>query len=151
MTGNQHAPWGKTRILGTSRRGHYNPGPRNTYITRVPGKLVTASKPDQETDTAVHKSCEPTYTRPYTRAWLPSQRGPHVSSFELLPPARTPGENASNPDFSGKESTCNAGDASLIPRLGEGNGYSFQYSCLGNSMETGPWLQSMGSQRVRHD
>ena len=132
-------------------------GPGNTYITRVPGKLVTASKSDQETDTALHKSCEPTYTKPYTRAWQPSQRGPRAPSFELLPSARTPGENASNPDFkllkmrqvglprwhSGKESACNAGDASLIPGLGrcpgEGNGYSLQYSCLGNSMDRGAW------------
>ena len=33
---------------------------------------------------------------------------------------------------------------------GEGNGTSLQYSCLENSMEPGR-LQSMGSQRVRHD
>ena len=58
--------------------------------------------------------------------------------------------------LSGKEYGCNAGDASLIPELGrysgEGNGNPLQYSCLGN-----PWteelsrLQSVGSQRVRHD
>ena len=46
----------------------------------------------------------------------------------------------------GKESTCNAGDPSLIPGLGrshgEGNGYSGQYSGLENStdcMECSPW------------
>ena len=43
------------------------------------------------------------------------------------------------PDSSaGKESTCNAGDPSLIPVLGrsprEGNGYPLQYSGLENSM-----------------
>ena len=39
----------------------------------------------------------------------------------------------------GKESACNAGDPSLILGLGrspgEGNGYPFQYSCLGNPMD----------------
>ena len=43
----------------------------------------------------------------------------------------------------GKEFTCNAGDPGLIPGLGrspgEGNGYPFQYSCLGNPMDTGTW------------
>ena len=34
---------------------------------------------------------------------------------------------------------------------GEGNGHPLQYSCLENSMDRGAWLQSMGSQRVRHD
>ena len=40
-----------------------------------------------------------------------------------------------------KESTCNVGDLDLIPglgrSLGEGNGYPFQYSCLGNPMDRG--------------
>ena len=39
----------------------------------------------------------------------------------------------------GKESTCNSGDTSLIPRLawfpGEGSGNSLRYSYLGNSIE----------------
>ena len=39
----------------------------------------------------------------------------------------------------GKESTCNAGDPSLIPGLGrspgEGNGYPLQYSGQENSMD----------------
>ena len=43
----------------------------------------------------------------------------------------------------GKKSTCNAGDQGSIPELGrcpgEGNGYTFQYSCLENSMERGAW------------
>ena len=43
----------------------------------------------------------------------------------------------------GKESTCNAGDLGSIPGLGrspgEGNGCSFQYSCLENSMDRGAW------------
>ena len=44
------------------------------------------------------------------------------------------------PDSSvGKESTCNAGDLGLIPRLGrsprEGKGYPLQYSGLKNSMD----------------
>ena len=37
-----------------------------------------------------------------------------------------------------KESSCNAGDPGSIRglgiSLGEGNGYPFQYSCLGNSI-----------------
>ena len=52
----------------------------------------------------------------------------------------------------GKEFACNAGDLGLIPGLGrppgEGNGYLLQYSCLENPMDC---VQSMGSQRVRHD
>ena len=43
----------------------------------------------------------------------------------------------------GKESTCNAGDLSLIPRSGrspgEGNGNPLQYSCLENPMDWGAW------------
>ena len=50
-------------------------------------------------------------------------------------------------DFPGgsvcKESACNAGDLSLIPgserSLGEGNGYSLQYSCLMSSMDREAW------------
>ena len=50
-----------------------------------------------------------------------------------------------------KESTCNAGDLSLIPGWGrspgEGNGNPFQYSCLGNPWTEAPnGLQSMGWQ-----
>ena len=43
----------------------------------------------------------------------------------------------------GKESACNAGDQSSVPRLGrssgEGNGKPVQYSCLENSMDRGAW------------
>ena len=43
----------------------------------------------------------------------------------------------------GKESTCNAGDASSIPGSGRspgvGNGYPLQYSCLENPMDRGAW------------
>ena len=39
----------------------------------------------------------------------------------------------------GKECTCNAGDAGLIPGSGsspeEGNGYPLWHSCLGNPMD----------------
>ena len=58
------------------------------------------------------------------------------------------------PDGSyGKES---AGDPGSIPGSGicpgEWNGNPLQYSCLENSMDRGiGGLQSMGSQRVRHD
>ena len=45
--------------------------------------------------------------------------------------------------LSGKESTCNAGDANSIPGSGgspgEGNGNPLQYSCLGNPMDRGAW------------
>ena len=59
----------------------------------------------------------------------------------------------------GKKFTCNPGErgeAGLIPGSGtspgEGTGNPLQYSCLGNTMarESGR-LQSMESQRVRHD
>ena len=57
----------------------------------------------------------------------------------------------------GKESACNAGDSSLIPRSGRcpggGHGYPLQLFLPGES----PWteepgrLQSMGSQKVGHN
>ena len=51
---------------------------------------------------------------------------------------------------------ANAGDASLIHRLGrspaEGNGNPLQYSCLENPWTEEPGgLQSTVSQRIRHD
>ena len=43
----------------------------------------------------------------------------------------------------GKESACNAGDLSSVPRLGrspgEGNGYPLQHSSLENPMDRGEW------------
>ena len=46
-------------------------------------------------------------------------------------------------DSDGKESTCNAGDQSSIPRSGrspgEGNGNPLQYSCMENSTGRGAW------------
>ena len=43
----------------------------------------------------------------------------------------------------GKDSACNAGDASSVPGLErspqEGNGNPFQYSCLGNSINREAW------------
>ena len=50
----------------------------------------------------------------------------------------------------------NAGDAGLIPGSrrspGEGNGNPLHYSCLGHPMDRkSGGLQSMGSQRVRHN
>jgi len=47
-------------------------------------------------------------------------------------------------------------DMGLIPGLGRspggGHGNPLQYSCLENPMGRGAWqLQSMGSQKVRHD
>ena len=59
--------------------------------------------------------------------------------------------------FSGKESTCNAGDVGLIPGLGrscgEGNGNPLQYSCLGNPMDRGAWRATSprGHRGVGHD
>ena len=62
-------------------------------------------------------------------------------------------------DASSEEPSTNAGDIrdpGLIPGLrrcpGEGNGNPFQCSCLGSPWTEEPdGLQSMGSQRVRHD
>ena len=56
----------------------------------------------------------------------------------------------------GKESTCNAGDAGLIPGLnrspGGGYGNPLQYSCLENSMDRGDWLATVQEVvRVRQD
>ena len=46
-------------------------------------------------------------------------------------------------DSDSKESTCNAGDLSLMPGLGrshrEGNGNPLQYSCLENPMDRDAW------------
>ena len=56
-------------------------------------------------------------------------------------PSGLPGGSA------GKESTCNAGDLSLIPGLGrspgEGNGNTFRYSCLENSIDRGALVSSV--------
>ena len=58
----------------------------------------------------------------------------------------------------GKESTWNAGDIGdmgSVPGLrrspGGGHGNPLQCSCLENPIDRGTWLESMGSQRVRHD
>ena len=58
-----------------------------------------------------------------------------------------------------KNPVANSGnirDVGLIPGLGRSpggaHGNPLQYSCLGNPMGRGAWgLQSMGSQRVRHN
>ena len=52
-------------------------------------------------------------------------------------------------DSDGKESTCNAGDQSSIPRSGrspgEGNGNPLQYSCLENPRDRrGQWATIHG-------
>ena len=60
--------------------------------------------------------------------------------------------------FSGKESTCNAGDIrepGSIPGWrrspGEGNGIPLQYSCLGKPMDRGAcWARIHGVTRVGH-
>ena len=55
--------------------------------------------------------------------------------------------------LSSNKSTYQAGTWVQAPEMGrfpgKGNGNSLQYSCLGNPMDGG--LQSMESQRVRHD
>ena len=56
----------------------------------------------------------------------------------------------------GKESACNAGDPGLIPglerALGEGNGNSLQYSCLGNPKDREAWRATVHwVARVRHE
>ena len=52
--------------------------------------------------------------------------------------------------LSGKESAWKSGDMGLIPELGRSpggkNGYSLQYSCLGNPIDRGAWW---GHKRVR--
>ena len=58
--------------------------------------------------------------------------------------------------FSGKESTCHAGDAGSIPGPGRspGGGHDnpLQDSCLENPMDRGVWRAAAhGSQRVGHD
>ena len=57
---------------------------------------------------------------------------------------------------SGKESTCNAGDTSSIPRLGRfpgvENGNPLQHPCLGNPMDRGTWWATVHNvARVRHN
>ena len=59
-------------------------------------------------------------------------------------------------DSSGKESACNAEDASLIIGSGrfpeEGNGNPLQYSCLENPMVRGAWQATVHRvSRVRHN
>ena len=54
------------------------------------------------------------------------------------------------------ESACSAGDPGLIPWVGKipggGDGNPLHYSCLGIQWTEEPdRLQSMGSQRIRHD
>ena len=48
----------------------------------------------------------------------------------------------------GEEFACNAGDLDLIHvsgrSPGEANGYPFQYSCLRNPMDRGPWQATIG-------
>ena len=56
--------------------------------------------------------------------------------------------------LSSKESTCNAGDTGLIPRLGkspgEENNFPLQYLCLRNPMGRGVWWATVhGVARVR--
>ena len=56
----------------------------------------------------------------------------------------------------GKKSSCNSGDLGLIPGLGSspggGHGNPLQYSCQENLWREEPaGLQSLGSQRIRHD
>ena len=60
--------------------------------------------------------------------------------------------------FSGIESTCKAGVTGSIPGSGRspkgGHGNPLQCCCMENPMDSGVWwagLQSIGSQRVRHN
>ena len=56
--------------------------------------------------------------------------------------------------LSGEESTCNAGDTSLVPERtpGEGDGNPPHYSCLGNPMDRGAWQATAhGVTKGRHD
>ena len=53
----------------------------------------------------------------------------------------------------GKESTCNAGDASWIPGLerspGGGHGNPLQYPCLENPMDRGAWWATVRGPQSR--
>ena len=55
----------------------------------------------------------------------------------------------------GEESSCNAGDAGLIPgsRIfpGEGNGNPLQYSCLGNPLDRGAGRAAVHGVRKESD
>ena len=57
--------------------------------------------------------------------------------------------------LAGKESTCNAGDPSLIAGSGrspgEGNGYPLQYSCWRIPMDRGAWQATVPGVAKRHD
>ena len=74
-----------------------------------------------------------------------------VIIFPFACPPTTSGFHGSD----GEQSACNAEDLSSVPGgrfPREGNGYPFKYFCLENSMDRGAYgLQSMGSQRVKHD
>ena len=52
-----------------------------------------------------------------------------------------------------KESTCNAGDPSLIPGLerspGEGNGNLLEYFCLENPMNGGAWWATVAKNQTQ--
>jgi len=55
-----------------------------------------------------------------------------------------------------QENACSTGDPHLIPgsgrSLGEGNGNSLQYSCLGDPMDRGAWWAAAhGVITVGHD
>ena len=56
--------------------------------------------------------------------------------------------------LSGKESTCNSGDAGLIPGSGrspgEGNGNPLKYSCLGNPMNRRAWRATENGMAKSH-
>ena len=77
---------------------------------------------------------------------LPPYSCPHVLRQSLRPVDSTHSEFGHG-GFPGgsdnKESTCNAGDLSLIPGSGkspgEGNGYPLQYTCLENTTGRGAW------------
>ena len=54
----------------------------------------------------------------------------------------------------GKEYACNEGDPGMIPGSGRfpggGNGYAFQYYCLGNPMDRGAWQATVhGVTKIR--
>ena len=77
----------------------------------------------------------------------------HLAEPEYLIPFK---DHSFPGDSDSKESACNAGNPGSIPGLGgfpgKGNGNPLQYSCLENMWTEEPGeLQSMGSQRVRHD
>ena len=107
---------------------------------------------------SVTQSCPTNSLRPHglqtdrlLHLWDCSGKNTGVGCHFLLPGEDCPGGPV------GKASVYSTGDPGLIPGWGRAsgkeNGKPLQFSCLENPMHGGAWqaIQSIGSQRVRHD